>query len=132
MRFYNLTITWSDRDVSLGTYGWSGWASSEEEAEDLARRNMYADDEERGPDDPDEGIYLEGYVAEFATGADLHAAPQVADIVQELLEQDGAVEDVELVRTQLTLALELLRPGYADIKDKDMDTSPPSNPSFSG
>jgi len=119
--YYTLLIEWAYDDSEQGAFGWGGWASSPEEAEDMARREMYAESEERTEDDPEEGIETDGMVIDMFVGGQTTAAPQVADIIDELL-SGGHVEGVTLEK--LELAMELLRPGYKEEMGRSADQSP--------
>jgi hypothetical protein len=119
--YYSLVIAWGWDDSEQGTYGWSGWASSPEEAELFARQEMYCENGGREPDDPEEGVHDDGPLIEMYVGASTTAAPQVAEIVEELIASD-TLQGAD--REKVELMMELLRPGYKEEMAQEDSLSP--------
>ncbi len=86
---YSVIMNWNDNDSEEGTYGWSGIAADEADAERLTREAMAGDDQFADDEDDDPREF--GSVVEITTGA-VWKAQELEDALRALIPHATAGE----------------------------------------
>ncbi len=126
-KYYSLTLHYNDNDTEEGTFGWSGWAADMNEAELFAIQTAREDDsitmEDIKSSNRDMGSVFEVYV-----GADTSAAPQAAEMIEDLIDTDLSEFDESYAHDKLREIMELLRPGWEEQRLKEHQAEAATKP----
>jgi len=108
MEYFTVCVEWGYNSSAEGTHSWAGWAEDAGEAERLCRNEMYDTqlDEELEEFSQKDADDYGGVLIYCFTGANIYAAPEAVQKIEEYLETG---ECYELV-VALNELLNILRP----------------------